>query len=100
MSQPPRQLTKPLAITTGALFVVLAAWLFRPHPHPPAHLVEPRLLALHEPFIAVWATYFTDGGSIGIDITDAWGNREKFAIPNRMFHNEGYQKVFVGALHV
>ena len=80
-------------IAVGALIV------FRPYPVPDRSRVEPRLLALREPYRKVEAASYLDGGSVGVRITDAEGRVEEFAIPNRFDKADDYRRVFVGALH-
>jgi hypothetical protein len=60
-------------------------------------LVEPRLTALREPFQEVKSYYYYDGGSIGIELKDADGKTEKFAIPSHLGNPVRYKRVFVGA---
>jgi hypothetical protein len=62
-------------------------------------LVEPRLAALREPFRFVQTIHCLDGGTIGIDIVDAKGNREQFAIVCELGSDDCYERVFVGAYH-
>jgi hypothetical protein len=87
-----------------SLWVVLLlagiAWFFRPYEKPDLEQVEPRLLALSEPYQSVELGYFMDGGSIGIHIKDANGKVELFALPQKMGGPAGYPEVFVGAIHV
>ena len=87
----------------GALFAMLllaaSCWFVRPHRRPEQALVEPRLTSLREPFQSCAVNYYMDGGSIGIDIVDAAGRKEQFAIACHLGSSERYERVFVGALH-
>ena len=69
----------------------------RPPNAPDPALVEPRLVALREPFQRVKSFYYYDGGSIGLEIADADGKIEQFAIPSHLGSSIRYQRVFVGA---
>lgn len=81
----------------SVLFAVLyCAW---PLSRPPFSLVEPRLTRLKEPFTDVQVLHYWDGGSIGVQITDADGFVERFALPIKLRSREKYDQVFVGAIH-
>jgi hypothetical protein len=91
---------KPVIICSALLFVACVAfWIFRPSPRYDAALVEPRLLALKEPYRNVTTAYYADGGSIGIQIIDRDGRKEQFAIPARLGEKNHYTKVFIGAMY-
>ncbi len=78
----------------AVLFVV-----FQPGPSYDPSRVDSRLLALEPPYQSVRTAFWTDGGSVGIEIIDRDGKREQFAIPARLGETNRYSKVFVGALY-
>ncbi|HXD01341.1 MAG TPA: hypothetical protein VN048_18530 [Verrucomicrobiae bacterium] len=91
---------KSAVICAALLFVTcLAFWIFRPSPRYDLALVEPRLLALKEPYQKVTTAFYADGGSIGIQIIDRDGRKEQFAIPARLGEKDHYTKVFIGAMY-
>jgi hypothetical protein len=52
-----------------------------------------------EPYQEVESSYFYDGGSIGVEIIDANGVQEQFAIPAHLGDRNPYQRLYVGAKH-
>ena len=100
MTSSSRFTSKFACLVYCGFLAAVTGWSFRPYPRPASHLVEPRLIALQEPYTRLETSYFADGGSIGILIVDANGREEKFALPNRMMRNENHDKVYVGALYL
>ena len=76
-----------------------AFWSFRPSPSYDLARVEPRLRSLQQPYQSVATSYYTDGGSVGIEIVDREGRREQFAIPAHLGDTNRYMRVFVGAMY-
>jgi hypothetical protein len=88
-----------LAVSLILVVAIAALWLASARRRPTSALVEPRLVALEQPFERVSACYYLDGGSVGVEIVDARGRCEQFAIPCHMGSDERYERVFVGALY-
>jgi hypothetical protein len=77
----------------------LTFWFVHPYGSYDPARVDRSLLDLSTPYRSVDACYFWDGGSIGIEIVDRDGKRQKFAIPAHMGDTNPYSRVFVGALY-
>jgi hypothetical protein len=72
---------------------------FQPLPAYNPARVDNRLLDLATPYQFVKTCWFSDGGSIGIEIVDRDGKRERFAIPAHMGDTNRYARVFAGAMY-
>jgi len=63
--------------------------------------VHPELRTLQEPCVRARASYFFDGGSIGLEIVDGSGRNLKLALPTNGMDeaNRSYPRLFLGAVH-
>jgi len=68
--------------------------------------VHPDLLALKQPFSSVKAHYYFDGGSIGVELTDATGRKQRLALPCAVDgrpppngQKGNYSRLLIGTLH-
>jgi|JI10StandDraft_1071094.scaffolds.fasta_scaffold04413_19 hypothetical protein len=88
---------------TGLLLLLATAifcsWFFQPLPGYRMERVHPRLRALEEPYLRVESGVYFDGGSVGIEIVDATGAREQFALPAHLGVPNPYSRLYVGARH-
>jgi hypothetical protein len=94
-----RKVTLILSTFCLAYVVAFATWLHWPPPAPDPTLVEPRLIALREPFRSVQSFYYMDGGTIGIRIIDANGHTEEFTSPSHLGSDESHQRIFIGGIY-
>lgn len=91
---------KTIVIICGLVAMAAGAvWFFQRAPRYDIQRVDPRLRALHQPYRSVKTAYYTDGGSVGIEIVDRDGRSEQFAIPSHLGETNRYTRVFVGAMH-
>jgi hypothetical protein len=79
--------------------VVMGLWLWRPNGYDRAQVL-PAVRDLPRPFQKVSAGYYLDGGSIGLEITDAMGRVTRIAIPVSQGpgNSRQYNRLFLGAL--
>ena len=87
---------KLLAVLAIVVLTTLGIWSYWPATPCDLSRVCPQLLSLRKPYQSIKTVYFADGGSIGIEIVAHTGRRGQFALP---VHLDGYNRVFVGALH-
>lgn len=60
--------------------------------------VHPRLSALKQPYRSVETSYYLDGGSIGVQITDADGQMVECVMPVSTNRNAPYPSVWLGTM--
>ncbi len=84
---------KPLWVLLVVLIVSIA-WLYRPYPSIDSSQVAPEIRALSQPYREVVVSYFLDGGTLGVAITDSGGEELlcSIAAPD-------YDKLYLGAMH-
>ncbi len=77
---------------------VVALLIFALAMEPPVDLsrVHPRLVALKQPYRSVETSYYLDGGSIGVRITDADGRTVECVMPVSTNRNDPYPAVWLG----
>lgn len=94
-----RRLRKALLAVLILIFLGLL-WIYRPYPSYDESRIAPELSSLREPFQHVEGIFFMDGGSVGVQIIDADGVDQRFAIPHWTLSSSGNpQQLYIGALH-
>jgi len=87
-------------ITFGVISALALLWIFRPYATPDPDAVSKHLSELQEPFQSVDTAYFLDGGSVGIRVVDAQGERADFCLRAAMGDGDRkYERLYFGALH-
>lgn len=85
----------PLALI-GLVAVCIGLW---PSQHYDPTRVHPSLRKLATPYQSVFTSYFLDGGSVGVRITDRDGRVAAFALPVGSGPGRSYPRLFVGTTH-
>jgi len=74
--------------------IVLWIWPFSPYDLSKVH---PSIQSLKQPYQKVFASYYLDGGSVGLKITDKDGQVLQLALP--VSDGPAYQRLYFGATH-
>ena len=67
-------------IIAGALLVISALWLFRPHWHADESLIDPRLRSLEKPY--KWVSVTDTSSQVLVELAGADGRTERFSVRN------------------
>jgi hypothetical protein len=94
-----RLMRKKLIISIAFLAILLAAVLLWPAAGYDISRVHPCLRELATPYQSVGTSYYLDGGSIGITITDRDGRKLQLALPVSEERGRSYPQLFMGATH-
>jgi hypothetical protein len=64
--------------------------------------VHPSIRNLHQPYRSVIASYYLDGGSVGVDITDRDGQQVQCAVPvhDGLDDKRKHHRLFLGGTHI
>lgn len=84
------------AFATGIFLLTLA--LYTGIPNYDVQRVHPQIAKLQRPYSHLRVSYYLDGGSIDVEITDKSGQQVQLALPvNSQDGKTSYPKLFVGA---
>ncbi|EDM25276.1 hypothetical protein LNTAR_24893 [Lentisphaera araneosa HTCC2155] len=80
--------------------LIITLWTFRPYSKPNMEKVHPSLSSLETPYKDIQFSYWQDGGSVGISITDSKDKTAHACIPRPMGEEDEYKdKIYLGSSH-